>query len=40
MMYETPLMELVQITDDIITTSFGVMTPFLPVEDEGEWEIV
>ncbi len=38
--YETPFLEILLITEDIVTTSLSVMTPFLPVEEEGEWEII
>lgn len=33
--YETPTLEVVDISEDIITTSIGLETSFLPVEDEG-----
>ena len=33
--YETPILEVIVITEDVISTSLGKETTWLPVEDEG-----
>lgn len=39
-MYEIPKIEILTLTEDILTASVGTMLPLLPLEDEGDWEIV